>query len=394
MALLLTLTILKGIRMPGRWGVTHSLLRYRFGFVKRGLWGEVLWLALGRATSHYFVLAAVAIAVLGLLVALLVRRLRQLPESLERVPLFFVVCASPALSFFVHLAGYPNLLAIVATLAILGIRSWPLRVAAAIAGAAVLPLVHEASVLWVGSLLALAVFVPLEDRRWSPLAAVAAVVALACVWGCSEGFVAMRGTPPPEYVELLRRDRTRFADFRPRQDVFGALSQPIDEAAADMQRRWKEPTTQAEMLYSLGVFLPGLVLSAVLVGRLARRVDAVPSVRHVAVALAAAGVASPLLLHIVGWDIHRWNAWATLNAGIAALALAGARARNPGTTLHGRTRGRLVRAALMVCLWGVGADLLLFDGKGPKHPPFFDQGKFLYDAIRSGDSRRWVPDAR
>ena len=56
---LFLLNVVKGLRMPSQWAMTHYLFTYRFGFMKRSLWGELLRRTLGGWTASYFCLAAV-----------------------------------------------------------------------------------------------------------------------------------------------------------------------------------------------------------------------------------------------------------------------------------------------------------------------------------------------
>src|SRR5689334_1007173 len=103
-AFVLALALLKGLRMPNRWAVTHYLFTYQTGFMKRALWGETLWRVFGVSTSKYFVLAGVGLAVLGLFIGLLIVLCRRIPDMPARVPFLLVFLASPAVSFAAHLA--------------------------------------------------------------------------------------------------------------------------------------------------------------------------------------------------------------------------------------------------------------------------------------------------
>src|SRR5439155_20825524 len=116
-AALFFLNIVKGLRMPSQWAMTHYLFTYQAGFMKRALWGEVLRRVLGGWTASYFCLAAVGLAVLAALVALLWHACRQLPVSADTVRFLLVFGASPALAYVVHLAGYLEEIAYLAVLA-------------------------------------------------------------------------------------------------------------------------------------------------------------------------------------------------------------------------------------------------------------------------------------
>src|SRR5262249_22800879 len=101
-----TLSILKGIRMPNGWAVTHYLFTYQTGFMKRALWGDLLWRVFGNWTSHYFFLAGVGLSAFGVLVGLLWLAGRWLPDPSDGAVFLLVFGASPALAFAAHIAGY------------------------------------------------------------------------------------------------------------------------------------------------------------------------------------------------------------------------------------------------------------------------------------------------
>src|SRR5262245_20796248 len=70
---LVALSLLKGVRMPNRWAVTHYAFNYNIAFQKRGLFGEMLFLLLGKRSGSYLWLAAIAFVILFLFVGYLVR---------------------------------------------------------------------------------------------------------------------------------------------------------------------------------------------------------------------------------------------------------------------------------------------------------------------------------
>ncbi len=109
----------------------------------------------------------------------------------------------------------------------------------------------------------------------------------------------------------------------------------------------------------------------------------------------ATAVLGPLLLHVVGWDRHRWNALAALNAGLAALIVyAGSRGAQPTGEPDGDRPGlrrTLVAFACAIGLWNVASEPVFFDGYGPQHPPFTYHVQFLLEAIDTRDPNLWIP---
>lgn len=386
------LTVLKGARMPNRWSVTQYLFNYDSGFMKRALVGDLLSRVFGGWTAQYFFLAAVALALVASLLGIWLLAVRRLLDEPDRVPFLLVFLSSPAITMAVHLAGYLEQVGyLLLGLALVVPTSWRWQVAVAAACAIVTPLVHEASLFWTAPLFTLLVMAGPQARSQPRAARLTAAGVVAMLWVATTGVVVTQGTVSSERMQLVRDRQTAFADVRPRQDAFATLSTPADENVAEMRRRWATSDIQIEMVYSVAVFGPALVLlMALALGRARRVEDAV--VRRWSAGLVMLVVSSPLLLHSVGWDMHRWNALAAFNAGCAALILL---LPAPGAVAVQAARGALSprwwAAALVVMVWSVSADVVFFDGYHPAHPPFSDQIEVIINGLESGDFQDWIP---
>lgn len=386
----LALSVLKGLRMPNRWSVTQYLFGYDFGFIPRGLFGEVVSI-FGPLTRKYVVLAALAFVIGGALIWLIARLAMRLPQVTDRAAVALVVVASPAIAMMAHLTGYLEQLGYLVVLALILIqRLWRVQLATAVVTAIVLPFIHEASIVWVAPLTMLAVVVA---PAGSPAPAVAtrmrAMGALAAIWTLSTALVVVlaSGTTTAR-VDALRADRTATFDIRPRQDAFSPLAGRISSSLAEMGRRWREPATQLDMTLSVATFGPAIWLLTLVAIRRARTF-ADQSTKEVAIILTGFAIAGPLLLHAVAWDLHRWNALVALNAGFVALMLLGARDAAVPAAATARPVG--VTAALIVAVWSIASDPVFFDGYGAAHPPFLWHVTFLRDFFRTWDWSMWLP---
>jgi hypothetical protein len=385
-ACLFILTILKGIRMPNRWSITHYLFTYQTGFMKRGLWGEVLHMGFGRWTSSYFFLATVGLVVFFAFLWFVWGACRRLPATADSVPFLLVFSASPALAYSAHMVGYLEQIGYLAVVLLLPLRrSWRWQVAWTIAMAAILPLIHEAAFLWVGCLSGLALLIGTAK----PAARFRALVLVGAVWMVSTACVLRFGAVSPARAETVRADRTSFFEIRPRQDAFLTLTIPLRTEMMDMRARWNDAKIQLEMTASVLVFAPAWIFLGALAVRRANAIEGGGAVRLAAVTLTLAAATTPLLLHVVAWDRHRWNGLAALNAGLAALMLISA----SGSEARPRPApwGRGLALALILAVWSISSDPAFFDRYDPRHPPFFHQIEFLVQAIRAPDRNLWIP---
>src|SRR5262249_43449497 len=112
-----------------------------------------------------------------------------------------------------------------------------------------------------------------------------------------------------------------FFEFRPRIDAFDALGSSLRADWAEMRARWARADVEIDMLLSIAVFAPAAIGLGAIAVRRARTLDAGGT--RVAAALTILVIVAPLALNIMGRDEHRWNGLAALNAGLAALLLAG-----------------------------------------------------------------------
>jgi hypothetical protein len=260
----------------------------------------------------------------------------------------------------------------------------------AIGAALVLPFVHEASILWVGPLILLAVVV---TPAGSPPPAVAtrmrAMGLLAVLWVLSTALVAVLGSrTSAAQVEALRADRTASFDIRPRQDAFSPLAGRLSRSIEEMRRRWSDPATQLDMAMSVATFGPATILLALVATRRARTF-ADPSTKEVGVILTIFAIVAPMLLHAVAWDLHRWNALAALNAGVAALMMLSS--RTDVVPVGGIAKPVGLTAGLAVAIWSIAVDPVFFDGYGAAHPPFVWHVTFLRDFFRTWDWSMGLP---
>jgi hypothetical protein len=384
---LYALTVLKGLRMPSRWSVTHYLFNYDFGFIKRGLAGDVLWRVFGTWTGDYFFLAGVALLLFFGVALLAWRLVRRLPESEDRLPVAALMVTSPAIAILAHLAGYFEQIGyLLVLLTLLVSRRWVLTLTAMIAIAVVLPFVHEASIFWLGALTALVVVLGPGAAEVPARRRLAAAALLGVVWLGATTFVLQTARITPEQAHALKNNRTEFFSIRPRQDAFDTLAVPFAHAWRDMLHRWSDTGTRIDMTMSLLTFGPAAVLLAVIAARRARQIVE-PATRTLATALVWMSTLSPLVLHFIAWDRHRWNALTAFNAGIAALVLL----RAAPDLRSGLAKPISLALVIGVAAWGLCVDPVFFDGYAPAHPPFVGQVQFLIDFLRTGDWSMWIP---
>ena len=363
---------------------------YEHGFIRRGLWGELLHRVFGTWAYHYFFLAAIGLALLALIIGVIFRASRRLDgaEQLRaagdrRLARDLVRHASGRLSRSPGVSRRPRRLR--PAPAADAPDSWPPRTVAVLT-----PLVHEAAIFWIGPLLGLALLRgPRDDRQPETRRGLVRVAAaILVIFAVSTSVVSVFGGASPA---LANRDSRRRHGSSRRPTSSGRLWCAVHRAdpAADMRSRWASVDTLLDLLWSVMIFAPGSAFLAWLAVRRVRErsADALASAR--AAALIVAAIVSPLALHAVGWDLHRWNALSAFNAVLGALMVFGTSTAARDSML---LRPTLLAVTLSVAIWGVASDLILFDSYGANRPPFISQIMFLYESATTGGWSIWIPD--
>lgn len=153
----LIFSVSKAIRMPNQWAQSHWLLDYRFGFIKRGLAGEIFGFLSAKNTFSITVLSIGIIAVLYFLIVKIALKVTWNNEKSYSGILFFVIfLLSQYIVFSAHLIGYlDHVIFLLAILAVYLIIRKKLFLSSLIAVFSVF--IHEISVILMLSACCLAI---------------------------------------------------------------------------------------------------------------------------------------------------------------------------------------------------------------------------------------------
>ena len=321
---LFAVSLMKGLRMPNLWSATHMTFNYTQGFIRRGLFGQLLRLAGGPRAYRYNVLALLAVILFALAVAAMIRLVRRMLATdggdVGQVAMILVFAASPGIVFLAHEIGYLDYVGlIVVPLFIVWAaraRSLWLIFYVAIAISVVLALIHESMIIMFAPtmwfVLVAHVITQTHARALSRRTVgllVAHAVAAAAAALIASSAIGTLGTKSPERIHLLQASIQRFANFPLRGDGFEALYRPVrDNLMILMPSHWRHPVNQRYLVTGLVVAFPGLAVLGTYALRLIVRLALPRLVRALLAALFLAAALCPLALNLVGWDSARWNA--------------------------------------------------------------------------------------
>ena len=348
-------SLLKGLRMPNLWSATHMTFNYTQGFIRRGLFGQVLRAVGGRGVYRYDTLALIAVVMFVLAVLAMARLTRRMlatdggDRGLAAATLVFA--ASPGIVFLAHEIGYLDYMGFIAVplfvvWAARTARLWPIFYVA-IGLSLVLALIHESMIIMFAPTmwLVLASHVITQSRarslsrrtRWvlAGHAVAVAVIALA-----ASSVIGTAGTKTPDRIHALQASIQRYANFPLRGDGFDALYRPVRENLVHlMPWFWSNPENQRYLMNGIAASTPGLVALMVYGVRLVARLPLPRLPRLLLGALLLGATLAPQLLNFAGWDSARWNTISFVAAfcSIATLRLFFVRpatARAPGVAVE------------------------------------------------------------
>lgn len=102
----LAFSVIKTIRLPNEWSEAHWLMDYRFGFIKRGLAGEIFGFFFEKSILHIQILSAgILLLLYTALIIISVRNTLQ-KYSIRKVLFYLVFFLSQYVVLSAHLIGY------------------------------------------------------------------------------------------------------------------------------------------------------------------------------------------------------------------------------------------------------------------------------------------------
>ena len=310
--LLGAISLMKGIRFPGPWAATQAQLDYRYGFVKRGLFGAVFTTPLG--LNHYARFAVFSFAVLALAVILLVVVARR--SGVARVgsgEAVAVFAAGAALLYLGNLNGYDDVLLLAATLGLLLIRSSFKRFAIGLPVCVAAMLVHEGFLLLLLPAVLFSFAADAMEQRIVLRSAgfLAAVLGLCCL--LTGVVLAARAPVNPERALLEKQAMRARVDFPVRDAFFAVLTRSAAANARLMVHEQGHGEYQLSNLAGVLSMLPVVVLQLVYL-----RLVCVGSghvwLRGTGWAVALAASLAPVLMNALGYDTQRWYAFVSVSA--------------------------------------------------------------------------------
>ena len=313
------LAAFKGMRLPNRWSATQAQLDYSQGFVKRGFFGAAIAGPLG--LGHYARFAVVSYGLLTVLAVMLVVLAVKsgMAKRLGGAELLAVFFGSYGVSTMANTVGYMDIPLAMIAVGILFVRRPMLRIALGLPLTVVALLIHE---------LFLFVFLPvlllsfvLQGLSEATVGGKIRVFAAGLVLAAVAGGLSLRLAHEPPMTSAqaatMSEHVAQRVDFEPRQDFYTVLVLSSKDNLLTMTGFFTSFDWYVKQLASVMVFGPSVFLL------MAAAITVVKSSVVGANAwVIAAGVVcglSPLAMHVLAWDVARFNGLVCLTAFLALI---------------------------------------------------------------------------
>ena len=378
--LLAAISVAKAIRLPNYKSATQAQVDYHLGLIKRGMFGAALARPLhleiySRFTVFSWALLLITVATLLLFTWRSGARQRLLTPEL--LALFF---SSYALVYMAHMVGYFEVLLLLITLALLLVRSFWLRFACAIPAVVFALAVHEMYLFVYLPVLLFSFLVqsvaeqaqgvagkvrgtPRPPRRYAPAAAVLLLLAFALA---TTTRLALNPPMTPAQLDGMRGHIAHLVDFPTDEAMYDVLVRSTRDNLLIMHDVAAQAPWWRQQIVCLVTMAPTVLLLLWMTRRLLR--SAPHPARQVPRWLSACAMLaslSPLAMHLLGFDVARFNAMVILTSFLVLLTVC-RWTTGPPVALSPRLR----HAVLLVLLLNMTSGDLLMDGRTVRAFPF------------------------
>lgn len=300
---ILFLSILRGIRFPNMWSYTHFLFDYSFGFVKRGLIGEIISQFNFSSLMSYdsFLIFSTAIFLTNIfLIGLLLREFIN-----SKNPVFIgsslLFCSSLAVVFLSNSIGYFDHIGLLVTLIALKLCGFYKKFIFLLISMPFVLLIHEATLIIFFPVIFMSLLFALEKEGYTVnkilmLGSFSAVVLILAL------FIGNQTLTEPEVRQMY--DSLQANLQHPlRQDAFSVLHRDAKDNLSIMQHLWSSNRRLIDLAYSFLVTAPVFMLFIYFSASILKKMK----IKYYLIVLAVLASLSPLILHFFAWDMHRWN---------------------------------------------------------------------------------------
>jgi hypothetical protein len=300
-------SILRAIRFPSLWSYTFYLFNYDSGFTKRGLLGEILtYLDINYLYSYQFflILSIFLLIINSVLINIFLWKLVK-SKNLWIKASAFVFASSVAVIYLGHTIGFDDQVGLLITMVMFLLKGFYKRLIWIVPAFLWVLFNHEAMLIIYYPIIFIGLLTEINPlKHWGKLTCLGmfSILVIGLTFYMSTHLLSTHE------VHKMRVEIEERIGMPSRRAAYIQLHRENSATLEKNWNTWKRKGKIREYSNSLIVVLPStLFLILVILG--IQKNNFHPRTFTFLTVLA---VISPQLLHIIAWDMHRWNAWSLL----------------------------------------------------------------------------------
>lgn len=372
-------SILRGIRFPNMWSYSHFLFNYNFGFVKRGLVGEIIYQLNNPYLMSYdfFVVFSVVIFYVNIiLLSVLINDFINTQNSIL-IGCSAVFASSFSIVFLSHTVGYFDHIGLLISLVTLKINGFYKKLFFVSLFMPLAVLIHENSFIIFFPVIFMSLLFSIETEGQTKK--------ILMLGGCAVALLILTliisnsTLQQPEAHEMRLRLQTKVGHPL-REDAFGVLVSDLNANFSEMENFGVKNYFMRSR--SLRITAPTslvFICSTILILKKA-------GTKYYLIILSVLASLSPIALYWWGGDTARWN---TLTGTVSFLILSIAYTTNKDQPIKMSNFMFLIFASITI--FNAMSSIPLFDEYYVKQFPFFEHWQYLIDLISGKAIFPFVP---
>ena len=297
----MVLSVLRGIRLPGNWIYSHYLMNYDFGFTKRGFLGSIVeYVGIPYLASYEFFALFASVTLLGnlLLLATLLRDFVRSRNVTLLICSMIFVC-SPTLPSLAHFVGHGECIGMFVALVVLKIQCFWKKLTLAVPSLLVALLVHEGNFIFFFPVIFISLLLNMKQKTNSQFSA---LILVSIFWIGSTYLISSSNLTKDQSSAMFRTLQAE-TDGPLTESAFMVLHSGLVDNFNNVKRRWsRQPFRYTRLRDALLTALPVIATCLGTTMLFLLRSDT-PSYT---IPLAISASASPLMLNLLGTDLERW----------------------------------------------------------------------------------------
>lgn len=303
---MMVFSILRGIRFPSAWSYTHFLFNYNFGFIKRGLVGEIISFFNSPYLMSYDFFFYFSITILITNFILIATLVKDLIDSKNPILMgcAIIFVTGLTIAYLSHIIGYFDHIGLLLTLISLKINGFYKKFFFLLISMPIAVLIHEGILIMFFPIIfmSLVFSIKVNDEKITKKVLFLIVFSIL-MFGIT--LVINKSTLSVEDTYKMYESLQEKVEYSPREDTFSVLKTTLEDNLLIMKHAWFEHTFIAlqEMGFSLIVTAP-IFLFFIYFSTLILKQS---KCNFYLIILSVLASISPLVLHIIALDGHRWN---------------------------------------------------------------------------------------